>query len=218
MGKKTDDLNSINARTADGVGSRGYAAAPGRGCAVERAWASSTRSGAARTSSGAGSRQRAVPRAVGSSGRSGQRRALGCRGCSWRLRVGYRASGVCAVKTAGRGEDSRERRAGGGRNRQPLLSLMARPLQREVGGESKRGGCSASGEEEANGSAAFSTVADEWTLGRQKDDEEMSQQHGGDVHCNREQAFGTWGEVEKRYAMWGPHIIERRGLELVGLD
>ena len=99
MGKKTDDLNSINARTADDVGSRGYAAAPGRGCAVERAWASSTRSGAARTSSGAGggrlgcswagSRQRAVPRAVGSSGRSGQRRALGCRGCSWRLRVGY---------------------------------------------------------------------------------------------------------------------------------
>jgi hypothetical protein len=91
---------------------------------------------------------------------------------------------------------------------------MARPLQREVGGESKRGGCSVSGEEEANGS----TAVDEWTLGRQKDDEEMSQQHGGDVHCNREQAFGTWREVEERYAMWGPHIIERRGLELVGLD
>lgn len=54
--------------------------------------------------------------------------------------------------------------------------------------------------------------------GGKKDDEEMSQQHGGDVHCNREQAFGTWGEVEERYAMWGPHIIERRGLELVGLD
>jgi hypothetical protein len=52
IGEKTDDLNSINARTADGAGSRGYAAAPGRGCAVERAWASSASGGCRRGSLG----------------------------------------------------------------------------------------------------------------------------------------------------------------------
>jgi hypothetical protein len=40
-GEKTDDLNSINARTADGAGSRGYAAAQSSGPGVKRAVGSS---------------------------------------------------------------------------------------------------------------------------------------------------------------------------------